>query len=258
MSLNADLQLHYRLVNAPVQLFPYPHIYVEDVFPADFYREIRKHLLPKESHKTLTSLKRVSDGYPDTRVVLPLTPDEVGQLEPPFRDFWQRMALMLLDGVFTQLVLSKFGPYLQQRFPDPEAVQFRHEALLVQDYSTYSLGPHTDSTAKVMSFLFYLPEDDSHSHLGTSLYIPKEPGFTCPGGPHYDFDEFHRMITMPYKPNTLFAFLKTETSFHGVEPIKEPVRRDLLLYDIKADRAASQQPAYVPSAPPKAGSKFSF
>lgn len=256
MSSNADLQLHYRLVNAPVYEFPYPHIYVENVFPDDFYREIRNNLLPRETHKTLTSLKRVSDAYPDTRVVLPLTPDEVGKLEQPYRDFWQKMALMLLDGVFTQLVLQKFAQYLQPRFPDPAAVSFRHEALLVQDYTTYSLGPHTDSTAKVMSFLFYLPADDSLSHLGTSVYIPKEPGFTCPGGPHYEFEDFHRMITMPYKPNTLFAFLKTDMSFHGVEPIEGTVRRDLLLYDIKAEKVSGARPAAP--APRPAGSSFSF
>jgi hypothetical protein len=53
----------------------------------------------------------------------------------------------------------------------------------------------------------------------------------------------------------LFAFLKTQNSFHGVEPIQETgVRRDLLLYDIKvsnppelSQRApAAAQPAAVP------------
>jgi hypothetical protein len=35
-------------------------------------------------------------------------------------------------------------------------------------------------------------------------------------------------------PNTLFAFMKTANSFHGVEPIREAgIRRDLMLYDIR-------------------------
>jgi hypothetical protein len=46
------------------------------------------------------------------------------------------------------------------------------------------------------------------------------------------------MLTMPYVPNALFAFMKTPNSFHGVEPIQEPqVQRDLLLYDIRAETA---------------------
>jgi len=68
------------------------------------------------------------------------------------------------------------------------------------------------------------------------------------------------MMTMPFLPNSLFAFLKTHNSFHGVEPIQETgVRRDLLLYDIKVEnppemarQASSAQP--VATAPVK----FSF
>jgi hypothetical protein len=36
---------------------------------------------------------------------------------------------------------------------------------------------------------------------------------------------------MPFKPNSAFAFLKTDNSFHGVEPCS--VTRDVLLYDIR-------------------------
>jgi len=39
---------------------------------------------------------------------------------------------------------------------------------------------------------------------------------------------------MEYKPNSMFAFFKTDHSFHGVDSINdENVMRDLLLYDIR-------------------------
>jgi hypothetical protein len=44
---------------------------------------------------------------------------------------------------------------------------------------------------------------------------------------------------MPYLPNSLFAFVKTPNSFHGVEPISEPIRRDLLLFDLKVKTSPS-------------------
>jgi hypothetical protein len=66
--------------------------------------------------------------------------------------------------------------------------------------------------------------------------MPRDPAFLCPGGPHHPFDKFQRMRTMPYLPNSLFAFMKTANSFHGVEPIEEPgLQRDLLLYDVRAE-----------------------
>ncbi len=40
-------------------------------------------------------------------------------------------------------------------------------------------------------------------------------------------------VGMPFAPNSLFVFLKTDSSFHGVEPVSDPdTRRWLLLYDI--------------------------
>jgi hypothetical protein len=96
------------------------------------------------------------------------------------------------------------------------------------------------------------------AHLGTSLYVPKDPQFTCPGGPHHEFDRFRRMLTMDYLPNTLFAFMKTPRAFHGVEPITQTdVQRDLLLYDIKVIEPQTAAAAGAAAgAPPKI--KFSF
>ncbi len=83
--------------------------------------------------------------------------------------------------------------------------------------------------------LFYLPAGASDPGLGTSLYRPKDPDFTCPGGPHHPVDRFERLRTVAYRPNTLFAFPKTHNCFHGVEPVPEGAVRDLLFYDIRHD-----------------------
>ncbi len=235
MFSSAEMQLLYKVANAPIESFPYPHILVHDVFPQDFYQQLRSHLPPSSAYKSLKALGRVSGNYAETRSVLPLTPDEVAALPEPYRTFWNETAHWMLGGSFGQIVLQKFGPLLAQRFENPTALEYRHEALVVQDRTKYSLGPHTDSPAKVLSFLFYLPADASMPHLGTSMYLPKDPTLTCPGGPHHSFDKFDRLLTMPYVPNTLFGFMKTPNAFHGVEPIAEPdVERALLLYDIKA------------------------
>lgn len=258
MFSSAEHQLLYRVANAPILQFPYPHIYVTDVFPAEFYRRLRESLPPRDKLKSLKDMGRVNEHYPDTRWALPLTPDDVESLPPPYRDFWYETAGWLLGGRFAQLVLSKFGAFIEQRFPDAHSREFRAEALVVQDETNYELKPHTDAPHKVLSFLFYLPESDALRHLGTSIYLPKDPSFTCPGGPYYESAGFDRLMTMPYVPNALFAFLKTPQSFHGVERVSEQnVRRDLLLVDIKTKVAPppAQQPA-PPGAPPSV--KFSF
>src|SRR5262249_17474227 len=148
--------------------------------------------------KTLTALKRVAGGYSDSRLVLPLDSDSLAATGEPFRSFWGDLAAWLMGGMFGSIVISKFASVLEPPVGDLRTRRFNDDALLVQDYTTYSLGPHTDSPAKVLSFLFYLPPDDALAHLGTSVYVPKDPSFTCPGGPHHPFDQFHRVYTMPY------------------------------------------------------------
>jgi len=260
--MSSDVSLHvlYRIANVPIRPFPFPHILVHDVFPEHFYKELLERIPPKEAFTTLKALGRVGSAYSDTRFVLKLVPDKLSAVAEPFRTFWDGVASWLLGGAFGSMVVPKFGEFLEQRLGNLAEQSFYDEALLVQDYTNYALGPHTDAPSKVLSFLFYLPSDDSRPHLGTSLYLPKDPNFLCPGGPHYSFDRFRRVYTMPYVPNTLFAFLKTHNSFHGVEPVTDPnVRRDLLLYDVRlrtladdgTDAAAAPSDAVAPV-------KFSF
>lgn len=255
-SSDVDLHVQYRIANAPMLEFPYPHIYVRDVFPEDFYARLRANL-PSEAHlRTLSSLGRVPAGLYEERLVMPLVPEQTARLEPAQREFWDEFARWMRGQAFGQLMIAKFAAYLEHRFKDLRTQRFTDEVLIVRDRTRYSLGPHTDAKSKVLSFLFYLPPDASMAPLGTSLYVPKETGFTCEGGPHYGFERFRRVHTMEYVPNTLFAFMKTPNSFHGVEPITEAnVRRDLLLYDI---RVLEAQPAWQPNATGAATTKVKF
>lgn len=255
-----ESHLTYKVANAPIALYPFPHLFVRDVFPDDFYRELRKHLPPPASLKSLVELGRVGVGYPAGRTVLPLTREDIQALDEPYRGFWMQTGQWLVAGGFGLTVLQKFGALLAQRFPNLAAVDFYNEALVIRDETRYALGPHTDSPSKVLSFLFYLPADDSKAHLGTSIYVPKEAGYTSTGADAYHpFDKFQRLVTMPYVPNALFAFMKTPVAFHGVEPIvDENPERSLLLFDI---RHGSGQPQAAPTPPPAAGAaatKFSF
>lgn len=260
MSSNVSPHVLYKVANAPVNLYPFPHIYVRDIFPPDFYRVVREHLPPTGAYKDLKELNRVGAGYPDTRLVMMVSRDNIQALAEPFRGFWDRAGQDVFGG-FAEMALAKFGQFLDRRFGNSRAMEYYDEALIVQDYTTYALKPHTDTPRKVLSFLFYLPPDDSLAHLGTSIYVPKDPSFTCPGTANHPFERFERMATMPYLPNSLFAFVKTHNSFHGVEPIQEKgIRRDLLLYDIKVNNPPelkSQAPVAA-VAPARPASNFSF
>jgi hypothetical protein len=254
MSSDAELHAAYKVANAPLNTFPYPHLYVTDIFPPDFYQTLQAMLPTPADMRPIAEVRPVK-GYKE-RFVLDLGSDQVASLPQSKQAFWQQMRSWLIAGRFSSVVAAKFSKELNRRF-GAEPAEFYDEALLVQDVTNYSLGPHTDAPRKVITLLFYLPKDESQKHLGTSLYMPKDPAFACAGGPHYPHANFDRVWTMPFMPNALFAFAKTDRSFHGVEPIADQdCRRWLLLYDVylhKNQPAASQTPS---AAPAKA--KFSF
>jgi hypothetical protein len=246
MATNIERTLTYNVLNAPLRPFPYPHIYVPEVFPPDFYAELQRRLPHPDAMIPIEQARPVK-GYKERFVMDIGGPMET--LTEEQRAFWSGLAGWLLSGRFRQVMLSRFKPYVEQRFQGAQGLEFREESLLIEDITNYALGPHTDAPSKVISVLFYLPKDDSQSHMGTSIYMPKNVGRGCPGGPHYGYEGFDRVATMPFRPNSMFAFVKSDWSFHGVEPVTDPdVRRWLLLYDIKVRQTQPAAPAPGASA----------
>ena len=232
-----------RLAETPLRTHPFPHLYAESIFPADYYAALRRSWPDASRLVSIESTGRVTKGEYRERFVMPLTPENISALRDETRRFWGDLAQwMLVSDRFFSAVMDKFEPFLRERFGGRlEEVGFSSELLVVRDHTDYKLGPHTDAPRRVLSLLFYCPDDDAHSHLGTSIYTPIDPAFRCAGGPHHPHDKFLKYATMEYRPNTLFAFLKTDYSFHGVEPIRDAgVLRDLILYDIHADAAGTQ------------------
>ena len=257
MYSDAELSLAYKFANARILDFPYPHFFIENVFPEDFYARLQDSI-PDPSAMIPIEEARPVKGYKE-RFVLDITsPEHQNTLPPDKREFWADIATWLKAGRFGGLALRKFQPYLQQRFARGPQPAFHNEALLVQDITKYALGPHTDSPRKVITMLFYLPKDTSQSHLGTSIYMPKDGNFTCQGGPHYTFAKFVRLPSMPFLPNSLIVFLKTDKSFHGVEPVTDPAtRRWLLLFDVYL-QMQQQAPSPEVTAPQPANVSFKF
>ena len=251
MNPGVEEQVIYRIANAPLRAYPFPHLYIDSIFPPDYYARLRRNWPNASQLVTLESTGRVPKGAYPERFIMPLRRKEVNALPDERREFWSGFAdWMLASNRFLFTLIDKFEPYVRSRFgSELENVGFSHEVLVVRDHSNYNLGPHTDSPHHVLSLLFYCPDDDAHRHLGTSIYTPVDPAFRCEGGPHYTYERFHKVATMEYRPNSLFAFFKTDNSFHGVEPVKDAdVLRDLILYDIQVEAAAEATEAREPAA----------
>lgn len=207
--MNVLGHLAYKIINAPVKTFPFPHIYVEEVFPDAYYWEMVNNLPPDGDYTTGAS------NYKGRRFADPAKVDYFDELRSPD---WQHIAVF------------PFRHWINKRFPN--VFEPRTDLRLVRDTKNYSIGPHTDAPWKVLSYLFYLPVNSILHPYGTSIYLPKDPNFRCIGGPHHKFEDFEQIYTAPFRPNSLFAFFKTDYSFHGVEPIPVQCQRDVLLWNL--------------------------
>lgn len=218
----------YRLMNAPLLLYPYPHFFVRDVFPADFYYDLARTI------NGATDYASEDDGrYHGRQFARQTLPTEIDG----FRGFFSKR--------FLKAALMPFRVQLEERY-GKNSVSVYSDARFIRDGRGYYIGPHTDAPWKLLSFLFYLPRDSFLESYGTSIYVPRDPAFTCRGGPHHDFAGFTRVWTAPFVPNSCFGFLKTEKSFHGVERIAEDVQRDVFLFNVY-DQAIYEQTHKKPS-----------
>ena len=235
-----------RLRAAEVVSEPYPHYYLEDIFPDEFYRALLRHLPGSTVYQNLfavTDLKLDHFRHRDQR---DLNAGWTEALPDKLKDFWDSFDEWFLGPDLARAVLDSFAEPLRARFGEKKSwPSVSVESQLIRHRAGYFLGPHSDLHTKLVVLLFYLAPDESAAHLGTSLYRPKRLGFTCPNSTHYPFEDFVRVKTAPYKPNSLLAFLRSDISFHGVEPLSEQdvnsSGRDLIQYALYDKQARETQ-----------------
>ena len=219
--------------NAGLIKDPFSHFEANSVFPDAYYKELLVKLPNDEAYTPAGQTGMVTQGAYDKRGIIALDAPSLAKLPVAIRPFWTELSNKLLAPIFLKQLVESFVKDIDTQFTKNISLALRPNAYLCRDWPDYSLGPHTDSYQKVISLIFYLPENSESLELGTSLYKPKNPDFSCKGGPHYNFSEFERVKTTQFIPNSVFGFVKSTTSFHGVEQLcAQNKRRDVLLYNI--------------------------
>ena len=235
-----------RLGTPEVLMDPYPHYYLEQVFPEDYYQTLLRNLPDSTVYENLFEVtdlkldhfrhrdqKDIGEGWTD---LLPGEP----------KVFWNTFNEWFLGPDLARAVLDTFADPMRTRFGDEASwPEISVEVQLIRHRAGFFLGPHSDSSSKLVVLLLYLAPDDSADHLGTSIYRPKDPTFSCPKSAHYPFEDFIRVKTVPYRPNSMLAFFRSDRSFHGLEPLSEQdtttCNRDLIQYVIYDKQARQAQ-----------------
>lgn len=188
---------------------PWPHILVKNIFPDDYYADMLSNV-PHHSEGQWNKLGKAM------RYLYWIEKDGVPELD--IHPFWAGLR-------------SDLFPMLREELEAKFQVKGSYYGgELLADFPGYTIMPHTDTTDKLITGLFYLPKDDRFAKHGTTLYKNDTPDPTGKG--HRATAEFVPRVVTPYVPNTALFFLRTDVSYHGVVKTPPPVERLILAFDV--------------------------
>lgn len=194
-----------RIRDAQVDEVPSPNIFMEDMLPAHVYRELLARLPGDAALDPIDHPDAVAEDGRRTRYLLDLTRRSLERLKPEDRPFWEAMIAVFTAPEITDAIVRKYEPTLRARFGDtiPELVAV---PILYRDLPGYRIGIHPDTAAKIATMQFYLPEDETQLHLGTTFHCRTADGF-------------RRHKTNAFKPNSAYSFVRSEESWHSVDEL---------------------------------------
>lgn len=216
----------YRVRNTQPLAYPYPHFHLTDLFPADYYEDLLAHLPADDAYASSPNGR-----YPERgRLMLAgQDGDDLSRLEGNTKSFWTHFRDHVITPDFWGALVEVFAPELASRLKD---TCWLH-AFLSRDRGGYAISPHTDTSRKLISVLFYLPRTDDVLGCGTSVVVSDRPEHNVFNVPHSgDWDGFKIARTVPFAPNSMFAFLVTDNSLHAVKPTPPGSARDTIQFSV--------------------------
>lgn len=173
---------------------PFEHFYLDEVFPPDFYPRLLQSLPENRFYEELPHKDAMLPNGHSARLQLKLEEAQIQKLPEPLRAFWMNFTSVFSSERLKFAIFGKFG----------RAIHANPQVVLLRDIAGYQILPHPDIPQKKVTTQFYLPRDESQTHLGTWLYTREN-------------DEFHQAKQFRFAKNSGYSFLVSKTSWHGVE-----------------------------------------
>jgi hypothetical protein len=194
-----------KIIAAPIDPAPSDNIYMENVFEPTIYQQILNRLPADDIYHFIDHPDAMLPDGTRTRKLLDLTDASISRFQAEDQTFWRMMRDMMTSELLQRVIVQKFYAKLRHRFGRdiPELVTV---PIFYRDLPGYYISVHTDAPYKVATLQFYFPEDESQIHLGTSFHQRVEHEF-----PVYKTNQF--------KPNSAYAFARTDSSWHSVQQI---------------------------------------
>ena len=239
---NIISELVKNISNSQLIAEPFVHQFIEKVFPENFYIQLLENIPDTSEFTAINKTGTVGKDYPDERFIFNYTDEkDFEKLTESQKLFFNDLRYILSSVDLFKVATSVFKETLDKNIAnlrdDPKKhldttnLKFKLRTSLIKDCTRYSLGAHTDSASKFITFLFYIPANEELKENGTSLYKSLIP---LKDTTHFNLEDtkknFQKVKTCPFIPNSVLIFPRTSISFHGVEEVNiDQKERNLLL-----------------------------
>ena len=237
---HARIAAHTRraLESATLHLEPFPHMVVDDVWPAAFYEALVKGLPPPELFADRPINKR--------RMVVPF--DWAPQYGTRVWDF---LVQQVLDSVIAPALVDKFkqplGEWLLANWPLPEDSPTDHvrfqstDGRILLRHRGYLIPPHRDPKWGLITCLLYLARPGDSESWGTQLYSV-ESDTEAPSVAAYWIkgDRCRLEKDVPFRRNSMLIFLNSHGAHGAAIPADaEPADLERYMYQFRIGPTAS-------------------
>jgi hypothetical protein len=232
------LRAVYGVVNEPVRPFPFPHSIINDVFDSNELHTLISNWPSEHEFLPISSVTKISQSYDTRRIIDLFNDNSVAAVSSQKRNFWLDFRDAICSDKVAAFILGKYRDYWAShpaiaKLGKLSVRDLRFWLYLQEDLNGFFVNPHTQHPSELVVNLFYLPRRENSVSAGTSIYIPKNiEGLQSDGYQVEDRQKFLLLKTVPYVEGGGLSFFKTRESWHGVEPINEPVPRRSIYFTI--------------------------
>jgi hypothetical protein len=233
-SLDKD-NLIERLKGAICDRHGHVFLCVPDLLPASLYEACMAYWPDDEQFE--------QRAHSRTRITMAWLPE--APIDQEAREFWHRFGHEVVNGTIKPALTEAFLPYLERKFDflsASEAADIRENISFSDSPNEglnldkgFGIGPHVDQNFIFVSSLFYMPKDNSQSHMGTMLFEPIDKSTRTLDTTFIDPSLVREKHQFPFRPNTLASFLQTPIAFHGMVGRSSPEPRRSYQFNIHID-----------------------
>jgi hypothetical protein len=221
-----DVQQHVSAAIAAAELVhePTTHMVVSDVLPADVYELLTAAIPPVHAFPDRDPVKR------------DLEMSALADAPPVTGRMWAMFDADIVGAMVAPLVFERFRPAIVAHYAQTggEAFGARAAAIPHRPFAGriqlrtpgYHLKPHLDPQRVAVTGLFYFPRPGDCDQYGTQLFAVDRP-FVASGTATF-FPETVGVRctlarTVPYRPNTMLAFVNSRAAHGATLPADAPL-----------------------------------